>query len=199
MNFEDLQKTWQAQPAGATLTIGADVLLREVRRNQRHFVALIFWRDAREIVVCVILVACFGWQGWRQQDWTDFLLALAGLWVGAFMVVDRVRQRRKTPRNSDSLRGCVETSLHQVKHQIWLLKNVAWWYLLPILAALVVLLVVSTWRSWLNGFDALFGLGIAAGVCGLVFWGVYWLNQQAVRKYLEPRRHELEALLAGLE
>jgi len=28
---------------------------------------------------------------------------------------------------------------------------------------------------------------------------VYWLNQLAVRKHLEPRRQELESLLAGLD
>ena len=33
----------------------------------------------------------------------------------------------------------------------------------------------------------------------LVYWGIYGLNQYAVRKNLEPRRQELESLLAGLD
>ena len=33
----------------------------------------------------------------------------------------------------------------------------------------------------------------------LVFWGIYWLNQLCVRKDLEPRRRELEALLQRLK
>jgi hypothetical protein len=32
----------------------------------------------------------------------------------------------------------------------------------------------------------------------LVFWFVYWLNQYAVRKQLEPRRKELQALHRNL-
>ncbi len=32
----------------------------------------------------------------------------------------------------------------------------------------------------------------------LVFWGVYWLNQYAVRKGLIPRKEELEAMLKNL-
>ena len=33
----------------------------------------------------------------------------------------------------------------------------------------------------------------------LLFGGVYWVNQYAVRSQLEPRRQELQALLAGLK
>jgi hypothetical protein len=36
-------------------------------------------------------------------------------------------------------------------------------------------------------------------VVGLALAGVYWLNQVAVRDALEPRRRELQALLAGLQ
>ena len=34
---------------------------------------------------------------------------------------------------------------------------------------------------------------------GLVLWGVYWLNQTTVRDELEPRRRELQSLLASLD
>ena len=43
------------------------------------------------------------------------------------------------------------------------------------------------------------GLLASVVVCGLVYWGVYWLNQFAVRKHLEPRRQELEMLLSSLK
>jgi hypothetical protein len=44
MNFEDLQNAWQCQHASAKLNINAnaDVLLKEVRRNQQQFRATIF-------------------------------------------------------------------------------------------------------------------------------------------------------------
>ena len=59
MNFEALQKTWQSQDASAKVTINADVLLKEVRRNQRHFWATIFWRDVREVGVAFLLTLFF--------------------------------------------------------------------------------------------------------------------------------------------
>jgi hypothetical protein len=36
-------------------------------------------------------------------------------------------------------------------------------------------------------------------VMALLNWGIYWLNQAAVRKSLEPRERELEALLSSLD
>jgi hypothetical protein len=40
---------------------------------------------------------------------------------------------------------------------------------------------------------------ISALFLALLYWGIYWLNQFAVRRALDPRRQELETLLAGLE
>ncbi len=33
----------------------------------------------------------------------------------------------------------------------------------------------------------------------LLYWGIYWLNQWAIRKELAPRKKELEELLSSLE
>jgi Na+/proline symporter len=198
MNFEDFQKSWQSQNAGAKVTIDADVLLKEVRRNQRQFWATIFWRDVREVGACFLLTLYFSYRGLRHDDWTDCLVGFACFGVGTFMVVDRVLQRRKQPASNDSLKTCVETSLLQVNHQIWLLKNIFWWYLLPIAAALGISIGCSTWHSRHDGLAAAIGFIFSALFCALIYWGVYWLNQFAVRKNLDPRRKELEALLAGL-
>ena len=199
MNFEAVQKTWQSQDAGAKVTINADVLLKEVRRNQRHFRAMIFWRDVREVGMAFLLTLYFSYRGLRDNDWTDCLVGFACLGVGTFMVVDRLLQRRKQPASNDSLKTCIESSLLQVNHQIWLLKNVFWWYLLPIAAALGVSISCSTWHARNSGFPALMICLISALVIGLVYRGIYWLNRFAVRKSLEPRRQELETLLAGLK
>jgi hypothetical protein len=92
----------------------------------------------------------------------------------------------------------VEASLADVEHQIWLLRNIFWWYLLPPSIGLVISFVYDAMRieeaRWLPWIE----LFIRAGVCALVFAGVYWLNQYAVRKSLEPRRQELLAARDGL-
>ncbi|MGD0815825.1 MAG: hypothetical protein ABSA83_19710 [Verrucomicrobiota bacterium] len=198
MNFEDMQKAWQSHNASAKVLIDADALLKEVRHNQRHFRAMIFWRDAREVGLCVVVGLLFLHWAIRDHAWFLYLLILACAGVGSFMVVDRLIQRRKQPVANESLKTCIEVSLLQVNHQIWLLKNVVWWYLLPFAPGLAIATGVSVWRS------RHVALVVAGGCVYLVlvvllYWGVYWLNQYAVRRTLAPRQQELETLLASLE
>lgn len=199
MNLEDFQKSWQSQDAQSRISINADVLLNEVRRNQQQFWATIFWRDVREVGVAFLLTLFFSYHGLRHHDWTDFLVGFACFGVGAFMVIDRLLQRKKQPAQNDSIKACVQSSLHQVNHQIWLLKNILWNYLLPLAAALEISICVSAWHSRNNLIVALFGFVAPTLIVALLYWGIYRLNQLAVHKSLEPRRHELESLLASLE
>ena len=199
MNFEDMQKAWQAQPAQATAAINPELLLREVRRNQRHFQSLIFWRDAREVGVATLLGIYFTGRGWHDHRWTDELLALVCFGIGAFMLADRWRQRGQRPVANDPLKACVTQSLREVTHQIWLLKNVLWWYLLPLGVALSIDILVPRTPTWRTETAALQDIGIVVIMFSLSFGFVYWLNQYAVRKQLAPRRRELAELLASLE
>ena len=198
MKFEDLQKAWQAQPAHAAAAINPELLLREVRRNQRNFQAIIFWRDVREVGVSALLAVYFGWHGWRHDRWADELLALVCFGIGAFMLVDRWRQRGQRPVANDPLKASAIHSLHQVTHQIWLLKNVLWWYLLPLGVALVIDILLPLAPTWRTKNAALQDIGFVVIFISLVFGFVYWINQYAVRKQLEPRRQELAELLASL-
>jgi hypothetical protein len=199
MNFEDFQKSWQSQNAGAKVTIDADVLLKEVRRNQQQFWATIFCRDVREVGVCALMTVFFLTWGILWHWWSLDLLAFCCLEVGVFFVVDRRVQRRKQPVKNETLQSCIENSLFQVNHQIWLLKNIFWWYLLPILIGVGAVAGSVVWNQRDEGLAAMIGAGtVYVVVYGLVYWGVYWLNQFAVRKDLEPRRCELESLLANL-
>ncbi len=199
MNFEVLQKAWQSQDASAKMTIDADVLLKEVRHNQQHFRATIFWRDVREVGVAAIMACLFLHWAIRDREWSLYLLSLGCFGVGLFMLVDRWLQRKKQPVTNDPLRSCIEASLLQVNHQIRLLKNVLWWYLLPVMVGLAAVIGSQTWAIRDGGARVFIFMTGCTLFCGLVFWGVYWLNQFTVRKGLEPRRQELETLLASLK
>lgn len=199
MNFEDLQQAWQSQAAGARVTIDTDVLLKEVRHYQQHFRATIFWRDAREVGVAAVMACLFLHWAIRDREWSQYLLSLGCFGVALFMLVDRWLQRKQQPVTNDPLRSCIEASLLQVNHQIWLLKNVLWWYLLPIMVGLAAAIGSQTWEMRDDGARVFIGLAGCTLVIGSVCWGVYWLNQFAVRKGLEPRRQELETLLTSLK
>src|SRR5258707_1498492 len=200
MNFEDFQKAWQSQDINAKVTINADVLLKEVRRNERQFRATIFCRDVREVGVCALMMVFFLVWGIRRQWWSLYLLSFCCFFVGAFFLVDRVIQRRKQPVTNDPLQACIGKSLHQFIHQIWLLKNVFWWYLLPILIGLGAFSAQMLWDQREVGLASTikFG-GIFILTYGFTYGFVYWINQRAVRVQLTPRRQALESLLASLK
>lgn len=198
MTFNELQKTWRKDASSSKVTIDPDLLLREVKRNKEHFESTIFWRDVREVGVSFVLAVFFLYQGMKLNQWSLYLPAVACIFVGVFMVIDRVIQKGKLPKSSDSLAGCIKISLAQVKHQIWLLRNVLWWYLLPFAIGVTLFWGYVGWRvRHDSGAGLIFIGGCFVGLI-ILCTGVYYLNQYAVRKGLMPRKQELELLLKTL-
>jgi hypothetical protein len=203
MTFDELQKKWQSQKDGGKLSINSDLLFKEVRRNKKSFESSIFWRDFREVGACIPVAIFFFYCGMKMGIWSLFIAALSMIVVGAFLVIDRIFVKRRQPKFNSELMSCIESSLAEVKHQIWLLKNVLWWYLLPPGIGIGVFLLHFAFlmAKSLEGkplvHSLLFTFAYAI-FCVFFCWGVYWLNQRAVRKVLFPRKQELEQLLASI-
>ncbi|MFH1370242.1 MAG: hypothetical protein ABII09_03005 [Planctomycetota bacterium] len=205
MTFDELQKTWQKDAASSKLTIDSELLIREVKRNKEAFESSIFWRDFREVAVAVVMVCVFLHGAFNRAEnmWiagSYVILAMTCLYVAAFFIVDHHLQRKKEPGHTESMLACVESSLTQVEHQIWLLKNVFWLYLLPLGAGIALFFIVVGWSLFktLPAARVLSVCLVSMLLVVLVFWGVYRLNQHAVRKELIPRKQELEMLLINL-
>jgi hypothetical protein len=200
MNPDDLKKAWQRQTSQTHLLIDTELLLKEVRRNQAYFAAIIFWRDIREVGVSLLGIPVWIYLGAKHSlPWTWYLMVPAMLWIAGYMLADRMRHNRQPPELGEPLRQRVESSLAQVEHQIGLLRNVLWWYLLPLSLAALAFVGQVTWQERSGGWwMALSASGVVA-IVAIVFGCVYWLNQYAVRVELEPRRRELETLLLSFD
>ena len=198
MTFDELQKAWQSQESRFKLRIDSDMLLKEIRRNKKHFESAIFRRDVREGGCCLVMFVFFLYQGLKMNLWPLFVTALLVLSVGVFLIVDRIVQKKKRPEPAGTLMDCIESSLAQVVHQIWLLKNVLWWYLLPLGGGIGFIVGYVAWMIRKDiGKGWIFLLGYSIFVIFL-YWGIYHLNQWGVRKKLAPRKQELESLLNSL-
>jgi hypothetical protein len=199
MNPDDLKQAWQKQ-ASQTRLIDAELLLKEVRRNELSFAATIFWRDVREVGTVVLMVPLWLYLGVRHGlPWTWYLTVPALLWIAGYLLADRMRRTRQRPQPGEPLRRCVASSLAEVEHQIGLLRRVVWWYLLPLALPMLAFVGQVAWRERSGGWrTALAAAGVVA-LGAVVFVGVYWLNRYAVRAGLEPRRRELETLLRSLD
>jgi hypothetical protein len=197
VNSDDLKQAWQSQPRPA---IDAEWLLAEVRRNRRTLTAAVFWRDVREVGLSLLMSPLWVYLGVTLAlPWSWYLMVPGLLWVAGFMLADRIRHPRRPPDPGEPLVRCVESSLAEVEHQIWLLGNIGWWYLLPLAAPGLVFFGHVGWLSRAAGWPAALVMAGLAAVAGLIVAAVYRLNRACVRRTLEPRRRELRALLAGLQ
>lgn len=195
MTFNELQDKWQSHQPKCKLNIEADYLLKEVKRNKQAFEATIFWRDFREAGISFVLVGFFGYFGIIDSNWGTITMAAMCLFVGGSIIADRFVQKRNRPNYDDSLAGCIADELAQVTHQIWGLKNVFWWYLLPLLIGAACMTGEFGW-SFRNNSEMFWSHIIKSTlIWGLLCWGVYALNQWAVRTELIPRQKELQELL----
>jgi hypothetical protein len=202
MTFDEIQSQWLSQPT-PEVPIDSALLLQQVQTNQRKLQSTIFWRDVREVGVAFAMAAVILPVGLRRWDWELLLMGACVTFVGVFMLVDRWRQGRKRPVTESTLQACTESSLAELEHQIWLLRNVFWWYLLPCLIGATGIILPVVLRDW-NTLPAARHImaPIAAAVCifcGGILWAAYRLNQMAVRDGLEPRRQELLSILARLQ
>ncbi len=200
MDPEEFRQAWQMQTSQRLPSADAELLLEDVQQKKRSLRTAVFWRDVREVGVALLLVPLWFFFGVTLSlPWTWYLVVPGLLWIAGYLLVDRIRHQRRPTKQGEPLRHCVEASLAQVEHQIWLLRNVHWWYLLPLLVPMLVFFGHVSWNDPLGGWWSTVPLLIAAAVVVMVFAGVWWVNQKAVRADLEPRRRELAGLLRGLE
>ncbi len=198
MDPDNLKEAWRTQASQTRLTIDAALLIKEVQRNQGHFSSMIFWRDFREVGVSLLMAPVWLFLGLRQSlPWTWYLAIPAFFWIASYMLVDR-RRHRRPPQPGESFRQCMERLLAEVEHQIRLLRNVFWWYLLPLLIPMFAFLSQVAWQQRSGGWLTAISLAIVVAIVLMVFAGIYWLNQKALYAALVPRRQELETLLLSL-
>ena len=186
MEPDRFQRAWQAHSSETRVTIATDLLRTEVQRSDRNFRAIIFWRDFREVGVALVLLPAWIYMGVAlSTPWTWYLTVPALLWVAGFMLVDRVLHPQTPSEPGQPLIHSLHVSLTQVEHQIWLLRNISWWYLLPFTISILAFFAHVTWLVSHNWQQALGQLGFLVGFLFAVYYFIYWLNQHAVRRQLE--------------
>jgi hypothetical protein len=198
MGPDKYQQAWKLHSSETRVTVDAELLLNEVQRNQRRFRTTIFCRDFREVAVALVMIPVWFYLGARvSPPWTWYLTVPVLIWIAAFMLVYRLRHKRRLTESDAPLLQCVKLAVTEVDDQIWLLRNVFWWYLLPPGISIAIFFAHFTWLRSKSWSDALSHVHVFV-VFLAVFGFIYWLNQYVVRKQLEPRRRELLGLLASL-
>ncbi len=198
---DEFQTAWQAEETQQRLAIDAELLHREVDRNQRDFRATIVRRDCVEIGVALLLLPVWIYLGIAgSEPWTWYLMIPALIWVAGYLLVFRIRKQPPPRATDEPLLNCVQRAVSEVEDQIWLLRNILWWYLFPLGIPLLAYLVHLSWLRSTDWMEVVAGLNVALlFFCLAIFGLMYFMNRRSVNVDLLPRRRELDSLLAGLE
>ncbi len=201
MNWSDYEAVWKRQEPPA----GADADLSDLRETfatkSQKLSRRLFWRDIREAAAGLVVAGFFVSFEWRggKAYWPVGFAVLLILGLTAFFFLERIRARRERLGPDAPLLAKLEADMAELRRQRRLLLHVASWYLAPCFAA--ILIVVATIYANLpvpvrQKSHVFLGCYLVSVV--LIYWGVWALNRQAVRKKIEPRLLELERLRADL-
>ena len=122
-------------------------------------------------------------RGWEQR--------LSNLWC--------TTNRVPSLQYNDSAMSFIECSLSRINHRIWLLKNILWWWVLPVSAGGILIVAQIIMLVGWQESTLYWKLGTGVGVGSLTLAVVYWGNLWTARKYWQPRKAELEAIADSLK
>ena len=197
MNWRDFEPLWKRQPP----PMGASADLADLRATfaakHRQQAATLLVRDLAEagagLLVCVLLGLL--WRRLGAAGWPIGLALALLLGVSAVYIYQRILARKFQAGADASMLAKVEADLAILRHQRRLLVAIWWWYLGPILAAILIVHFTLAFHSapWTPQRDPVFTAGFV-GFYVLCIGFAWFINRRAGRKQLEPRIAELEKL-----
>lgn len=174
----------------ADLATLADTIDQAHRNDQRR----LLWLNVQEVLPSLVGAYIFGSAIPRAERPVAVGLAAAvALAVGGFLAVSSIRHHRADRRWDSSVRDQLARRLSQVRHRSWLYRRVAYWYLLPC-AAGIVLFRYGIGGQFRAGNEVLYGgIGVA------LFAGLYLINRWIGRTRYDSEVERLESLLADMD
>ncbi|MEO6388506.1 MAG: hypothetical protein ABIT16_08585 [Croceibacterium sp.] len=193
MTDDPVKRAWQASveiaggPALDEVRKGADKLYRTVRR-----------RNLVEYAACVFVVIAFGTYVFvlphLLQKIGSGMIILATFYVGWQLH----RRASAVLLDRAGTMPLLAFARQQLARQRDALSSIFWWYILPFLPGLVVMLIGNGLKAeTVAGGPSVWVRWLAFAGMGAVLAGIWWLNQLAARK-LQSRINEIDVLTGGV-
>jgi hypothetical protein len=151
------------------------------------------WRECGAAALVTPIFAVMAWQSPNALACAgNLVVAASGLWIVFYML--RYGREAPAPAPDRSLADFQQALLREYEHQIRLLKNVKYWYLLP---PYVGLLLASAGKIMARTAEGQLGRPepVAVTIYTAVFGGAWWLNEvYAVRKLRRARARLLQEM-----
>jgi hypothetical protein len=176
--FDRLEQLWKEQEV-VEMKIDIGSIRNRARRLGRRVVA----RNAMEWAAAALLVAWCAFRAVRAEGALEILghvsLALGAVFVAVYLLLKGRAGRLPDPAGDTS--GYVAAYRAQLLSQARLLRRVPLWYLAPIAAGVVVLLLHGALEARAAG-GGMWAVGAAGAVVVAVFAGVAALNSRAAAR-----------------
>lgn len=193
MKDEELKAIWKASHERMETINLNNLNLNDMNQAIKKFERRITRRNNREIAVAICSIAVFVVFAYIKTTLTAKLGAILIILYAA-NVIYRLRKTESKQPTFDVTRSMkaqlIDYQLY-IKEERKLLKNITYWYLLPMLPGLVLFFIGS-------------GTSIIAAVVyfvvlAIMFTGIYHLNQKAVKVNMNPLIEDIDKALATLE
>jgi hypothetical protein len=189
MTQDPAKQAWQASVA-----IAGTPPLEEVRKGADKFYRTIRLRNRIEYVACIVVVAAFGSYAFTLPHVLQKLGSVLVVLATFYVAWQLHRRASAVPPETAGTMPLLLFARAQLARQRDALRSIFWWYMLPFIPGVVVMLI----GNWLDPKFAL--TGAPAWVRWLVFvgmiaimGGIWGLNQTGARK-LQRRIDEIDAL-----
>jgi CubicO group peptidase (beta-lactamase class C family) len=200
MELDRYKQAWKSTAGQSKVRIDTELLAQAVQKSHRGFQSTINGRDIREVGVALLLLIYWVYKGLtKTMPWTWWLAVPALVWIAGFILVDRKRHPQRPSEPGEPLSFYAKEALTQVEHQIWLLRNVFWWYLLPLGISMMAFFIQTSWTRSDSWWDFLLAVASSSLFVFVIYGAIHWMNQYAVQKDLEPRRQDLLKLVKSIE
>lgn len=194
MTDDPAKQAWQA-----SVEVAGGPPLEEVRHGADKFYRYVKWRNRVEYAACAIVLVAFTsyifWLPHVLQKVGSGLVVLATVYVAWQL---HRRASAEPPENAGTM-PLLLFSRAQMMRQRDALRSIFWWYLLPFLPGLLLLLSAGGARA--RGAEAgvlTRGGAIVMVVTLAMFAFLWWINQIAARK-LQCRIDEIDTLTGAAE
>jgi hypothetical protein len=158
----------------------------------------LFARDMSETIVGGVIIIIFGGLLFTTANAlarTGMAITIAGA-MEIIVLMQIVRRRGRVDFASVPLKEFLLSEVQLLNRQISLLRHVAWWYLLPLYTGACVFVIgINSDRSWEESRTGSISFCVGYFIFCVFVW---WLNQRARRKTLEPLRDAMQQTYSAL-
>ena len=193
---DELQKLWATETPPALTEEERNMIVQKAERKLAAFDRRLQWRELREVLPAIVVSAMFGAYFMMSSTPLARLSAVVmvaiSLWIAFYLL--RHGRGPANPSPAAPLSEYRDGVAAKFDHQIRLLSNARYWYVLPFYLGFILYTVGNIEKhDWVvRRFDWWF-MGYATAICGFTLW----LNEVVAVRRLRTERDGILSMLEG--